>query len=357
MKSIEVGRPMELWAMDILGPLPTTTRGNQYILVMSDHFTKWVEAVPIANQTAKTVAEAFVNEVVARHGVPCKILTDQGRNFEAEIMRQIFLLLGVEKLRTSAYHPQTDGQVERFNRTIKGILTAYVNKDHNDWDVHLPLALFAYRNSVHSSSGVSPFRAVYGREASTPLVMTGTQTEAKEQFISNYCDELEKTLKDVERFMKEKITEAQRKQKDGYDVRNNVDKSRSFKEGDLVWLNNPAVPKGRSRKFHLQWCGPYKVLDRLGGMNYHIQPEAGNGNTKVVLRNRLKSAANRPRTGEHLTSAPKEPAIYHEENLTEERHVQQEEPDTLRRSSRQRRPPERYQDYNLDEIEIGDALS
>ena len=165
IKSIEVGRPMELWAMDILGPLPTTARGNQYILVMSDHFTKWVEAVPIANQTAKTVAEAFVNEVVARHGVPCKILTDQGRNFEAEIMRQIFLLLGVEKLRTSAYHPQTDGQVERFNRTIKGILTAYVNKDHNEWDVHLALALFVYHNSVHSLSGVSPFRAVYGREA------------------------------------------------------------------------------------------------------------------------------------------------------------------------------------------------
>jgi transposase InsO family protein len=156
---------------------------------MSDHFTKLVEAVPLANQRADTVAKAFVDEVVTRHGVPRKILTDQGRNFEAELMRQVFHLLGVEKLRTSPYHPQTDGHVERLNRTLKGILTAYVNKDHTDWDVHLPLALFAYRNSVHSSSGVSPFRAVYGREASTPLVLMGTQTEAKEQFISNYCDD------------------------------------------------------------------------------------------------------------------------------------------------------------------------
>ncbi|CAB4039911.1 Retrovirus-related Pol poly from transposon [Paramuricea clavata] len=131
------------------------------------------------------IAKAFVNEVVTRHGVPSKLLTDQGWNFEADLMKQVFSLLGVQKLRTSPYHPQTDGQVERMNRTLKGILTAYVNKNHNDWDDHLPLALFAYRNSVHSSSGVSPFKAIYGREATTPLVLMNTETEVKEQFISN----------------------------------------------------------------------------------------------------------------------------------------------------------------------------
>jgi hypothetical protein len=82
MQSIEVGQPMELWAMDVLGPLPMTARGNQYILVISDHFTKWGEAVPMPNQRAETVAKAFVNEVVTRHGVPSILLTDQGRNFE-----------------------------------------------------------------------------------------------------------------------------------------------------------------------------------------------------------------------------------------------------------------------------------
>ena len=87
-----------------------TARENQYILVMSDHFTKWVEAVPMTNQRAKTVAKAFVDEVVTRHGVPSKLLTDQGRNFEANLMRQVFNLLDVKKLRTSPYHPQTDGQ-------------------------------------------------------------------------------------------------------------------------------------------------------------------------------------------------------------------------------------------------------
>ncbi len=151
MKSIEVGQPMELWPMEIFGPLSMTAKGNQNILVMSDHFNKRVEAVSLPNQRAETVARAFVDEVIARNGVPTKLLTDQGRNFESDLMRK-----GVKKLRTSLYHPQTDGQVERFNRTLKGILTTYVNQDHSYWDVHLPLALFAYRNSAHTSSGTCP---------------------------------------------------------------------------------------------------------------------------------------------------------------------------------------------------------
>ncbi len=138
MESIKVSQPMELWAMDILGPLPVTAQGHQYVLLMSDHFIKWVEAVPLANQ--KTVARAFVENVVARHGVPVKLFTDQGRNFESELMKEVFRLLGVHKLRTSAYHPQTDGQVERFNRTLKTIISSYVNSNHNDWDRHLHLA-------------------------------------------------------------------------------------------------------------------------------------------------------------------------------------------------------------------------
>jgi transposase InsO family protein len=130
MQSIPIAKPMELWAMDIMGPLPVTARGNQYVLVMSDHFTKWVETVLMANQCADTVARAFVDQVITRHRIPDRILTDQGRNFESDLMKRVMQLLGVKKVRTSPYHPQTDGQVERFNRTLKGILTSYVNDDH-----------------------------------------------------------------------------------------------------------------------------------------------------------------------------------------------------------------------------------
>ena len=81
---------MELWAMDIVGPLHVTAQGNQYVLVMSDHYTKWVEAAPIPSQRAETVAQEFVKDVISRHGVPEKILTDQGRNFESDLMKKVF---------------------------------------------------------------------------------------------------------------------------------------------------------------------------------------------------------------------------------------------------------------------------
>ena len=124
MDSITVSQPMELWTMGIVGPLPGTAQGHQYILVMSDHFTKWVEAVPLANQKAETVAGAFVENVVARHGVPVKLLMDQGSNFESELMKEVFRILGILKLRTLAYHPQTGEKVELFNRTLKTIISS-----------------------------------------------------------------------------------------------------------------------------------------------------------------------------------------------------------------------------------------
>ena len=115
MESIKVSQPMELWAMDILGPLPVTAQGHQYVLVMSDHFIKWVEAVPLANQ--KTVARAFVENVVARHGVPVKLLANQGTNFESELMKEVF------QPNISLSSPN---RRPRFNRTFKTIISSYV---------------------------------------------------------------------------------------------------------------------------------------------------------------------------------------------------------------------------------------
>ena len=122
-----------------------------------------------------------MDEVISRHGVPTKLITDHGRNFEADLMKKVFEFLGVKKLRTSPYHPQTDGQVERLNRTLKGIVTTYVNQDHDDWDIHLPLALFADRNSVHAFSGVSPFLAV-NREFKMPTTNNGYGVRLKACF-------------------------------------------------------------------------------------------------------------------------------------------------------------------------------
>ena len=149
-----------------------------------------------------------------------------------------------------------------------------------------------------------------------------------------------------------------------------MDHCTEIKKGDRVWLNNKAVPKGLSRKFHLPWAGPYVVLGRLGRVNYHIKPVSGNGKAKVVHRNRLKLDGRQSRMEEtwpvdhkregDLTAkrCPGEPTIHHEEKLiADTQPLQEGEPILLRRSNRHRRQPDRYQDYNLDELEIEDALS
>ena len=108
--------------MDILGPLPRTPRGNRYVLVISDYFTKRTESYAIPDQTATTIAEKVASEFVSCFGVPRQIHSDQGTNFESNVMAEICKLLGIEKTRTTPLHPKSDGQVERFNRTLVEML-------------------------------------------------------------------------------------------------------------------------------------------------------------------------------------------------------------------------------------------
>ena len=110
---------MERIAIDVLGPLPITETGNKYILIVADYFTKWVEAYPMPNQEATTVAELLVKQFICRFGVPPLIHSDQGRNFESELFAEMCQLLGIKKTRTTPYHPQSDGMVERFNCTLE----------------------------------------------------------------------------------------------------------------------------------------------------------------------------------------------------------------------------------------------
>ena len=159
---------MQRVAMDILGPLPETDRGNKYILVIGDYFTKWKEAHAMPNMEAITVARIFVNEFICRFGAPEQLHTDQGRNFESALLKEICKLLGITKTRTTPYHPQSDGMIERFNRTILNMLSTVVLDDEHNWDLHLPTLMMAYRTSRHETTGATPFSLVYGREAKLP---------------------------------------------------------------------------------------------------------------------------------------------------------------------------------------------
>uniref|UniRef100_A0A8C5Q1T7 Gypsy retrotransposon integrase-like protein 1 n=1 Tax=Leptobrachium leishanense TaxID=445787 RepID=A0A8C5Q1T7_9ANUR len=154
--------PFERIAMDIVGPLEKSARGHQYILVILDYATRYPEAVPLRKANARNIARELV-QVFARVGIPKEILTDQGTPFVSRLMKELCHLLKIQALKTSVYHPQTDGLVERFNRTLKGMLRKVVNREGKDWDMLLPYLLFAIREIPQSSTRFSPFELLYGR--------------------------------------------------------------------------------------------------------------------------------------------------------------------------------------------------
>ncbi|KAJ8349267.1 hypothetical protein SKAU_G00243970 [Synaphobranchus kaupii] len=143
-----VGAPMERVGVDVLGPLPVTDSGNRYILLAMDYFTKWPEAFAIPDQSAAMTAERHVEEMFTRFGAPAELHSDQGRNFESQVLAEVCKRLGVIKTRTTPLHPQSDGLVERFNRMLATQLAILASQHQRDWDRHLPLVLWAYRSAV-----------------------------------------------------------------------------------------------------------------------------------------------------------------------------------------------------------------
>uniref|UniRef100_A0A3P9KFW8 Gypsy retrotransposon integrase-like protein 1 n=1 Tax=Oryzias latipes TaxID=8090 RepID=A0A3P9KFW8_ORYLA len=169
MGSVRVGAPMERIAVDVMGPLNETDRHNRYILVVQDYFSKWVEAYPVPNEQATTVAEKIVSEWVCRYGAPYQLHSDQGANFESAVFQGMCELLGINKTRTTPFRPQSDGQVERFNATLQKTLAATAERCHWDWDIMIPYALMPYRATKHSSTGLTPNMMLFGREITEPM--------------------------------------------------------------------------------------------------------------------------------------------------------------------------------------------
>ena len=152
MTPIPVGAPFERMGVDVL-QLPRSRSGNQYAVVFIEYLTKWPEVFPTTNQEALTIAKLLAEKVVPVHGVPKELLSDRGSNFFSKLMYELYRLLGVRKVNSSAYHPRTDGMVERFNRTLLDMLAKTARQDPRNWDKRLPQVLFAYRTSPHESTG------------------------------------------------------------------------------------------------------------------------------------------------------------------------------------------------------------
>ena len=254
-------------------------------MVVGDYFTKWTEAYPIPNQEAITIARKLVDEFVCRFGAPETLHTDQGRNFESNLLKELCRLLGIVKTRTSAYHPEEDGKIERFNRTVVSMLSNYVSDNQRDWDRHLPQVMMAYRSSKHESTKYPPFFMMFGRDVKLPIDVMFGRAPGQPQETVEYTRGLKDSLEAAHNKARTHLQAAQKRQKDYYDRRV---AGTSFRVGDRVLLSTTAVKRGLSPKLHNQWQGPYVVLDKVSEVNYRVQLATGQGRKQVVHFNRLR---------------------------------------------------------------------
>ncbi|XP_045482836.1 uncharacterized protein LOC123686668 [Harmonia axyridis] len=283
MRKYNVGSPLERVAIDIAGPFPETDEGNKYILVAMDYFTKWVEAYAIRNQEAATVAEVLIKEMFSRFGVPLELHSDQGRNFESDLFKNVCELLGIRKTRTTALHPQSDGMVERMNRTVGKYLTKVVSDHQRDWDKYLHLFTMAYRSSVQESTGETPACVMFGREIRLPCDLEFGCKPGEDVVGEAFVNRLKKRLHYIHERVRENLQIASDRMKTRYDIKASEG---GFNIGDLVWLYNPQRKRRLSPKLQRDWEGPYKVIKRINDVVYRIQ-SFPKGKKRVVHVNRL----------------------------------------------------------------------
>ena len=154
--------PFSRLAFDLVGPLPKTRSGFNYMLTCMCYASKYLEAIPLKRVDAQSVAEGMV-EVYSRTGLPTEILTDQGTVFMSALHKQLCDILEIKRIRTSPYHPESDGMLERWHASMKSMIKK-TELDHRNWDKCLKYLLFAYRSTPHSVTGFSPFELIYGRD-------------------------------------------------------------------------------------------------------------------------------------------------------------------------------------------------
>ena len=284
LKKNVTGEPFARIGIDISGPYNATTDKNKYILVVSDYFTKWVEAYPMRDMEAKTVAETLVEGYISRMGVPMIIHSDQGRNFESRLFRQMCDLLGIKKTRTTAFRPCSNGLVERFNRTLNEMLCTTARENPLTWDKRVHLLTMAYRSTPHESTGFSPNFMVFGKELFMPIdVMVGSPDDNSNQDELDYVTGLRERLEDAYDVAREHLQTSANRQKRHYDLRANES---PYKPGDLVWISNKTRKKGKSPKMQMRWSGPLVVMERINDVTYKLK--MNEKDTKIVHYDLLK---------------------------------------------------------------------
>ena len=209
--------PFQMIGMDYCGPFKQTPRGNQYELCLTDYFTRWVVAAAVPDCSAQTTAEALFNEFICKYGVPAVILSDQGTHFHNQLMAAMSKLIGYNHAYSTAYHPQSNGMIERFNATFVPQIAKLQDKESNNWDEFLSPVVFAYNTGIHSTTNYSPFQLLFGREPRLPPDERLSSFTFRKP--NDYYEQLKRSMKLIHSHARENIIRKQHQYKTRYDKR------------------------------------------------------------------------------------------------------------------------------------------
>jgi transposase InsO family protein len=264
-----IPHPPRRWdqvSMDLITQLPRTRNGNDAIVVVVDKFSKMIHCIPTTTTVdAPALAKLFLKEVVRHHGVPSSIISDRDPRFTSSFWQELWKQLGTRLAMSTAYHPQTDGQTERANRTIEDILRSCVNLKQNDWDEMLPLAEFAYNNSKQVSTGFSPFYLNTGQHPGLPSSSVAPAATNGNATAEEMLERLFSDLKVAEA----NVSAAQSKQQQ---YANQHRRESEFEEGEKVLLEtaNINLKAKITPKLSGRFFGPFTIKRKLSPLNYEL---------------------------------------------------------------------------------------
>jgi hypothetical protein len=267
--------PWDKIYLDIVGPMPMSGEGHKYILTCQDNLSKYLVAVPMFSQTAEEVALNFMRYVILQYGIPSSIVTDQGTQFMGDIFKRLCKLLKVHKLNTSAYHPESNGALERAHKTIIEYVRCFSDPKNNDWNYFLQFACFVYNTSPHTMTKYTPYEILFGRKANIP----GHLQQAPAP-VYNYDD----LLHDIKRKLQEchEIARTNLKQTKQHRVAQQLSKvnAPNLIVGDKVLLKNE-----KASKLDPLWLGPFELVE--------VDPNGSNVTIKISNKRNRKTHVNR----------------------------------------------------------------
>lgn len=278
-------KPNQIVAMDFT-VLERSSCGRENVLVMTDVFSKFTVAVPTRDQTAQTTAKILVREWFLKYGTPERLHSDQGRNFESLLISELCKLYNIRKSRTTAYHPEGNGQCERFNRTLHDLLRTLSPSQKKRWPEHLQELVFAYNCTTHSTTGFTPFFLMHGRHPRLPIdSLLSLDSDMKSGDIQTYVTTHADRLKDAYELASRRLEE----QAEEREKRIKVNVREHLSPGTVVLVRNRGVV-GRN-KIQDSWEKRNFVVLRAvneDGYIYEIAPIDGCGDSKIVNRVNLR---------------------------------------------------------------------